>query len=191
MELGREFLKWFREVTTVIPMARQPEPVRATPSLKVCVMWATLSRISRSYEASYQRTPCYVSNPIRELHVKWATLLSNSMSSEPPYQASQCHVSHLIKQLHVMWASLSRKPMPCERAYHGKKTTKKSSSSKDTTLRCGPDQPRIQTEMLGHLLIHLLVRSHCSLACLLTRSAVLTCLLAHFTYSLACGTVND
>ena len=33
-------------------------------------------------------------------------------------------------------------------------------------MHCGPDQPRIQTEVLGLLLVRLLVRLHCSLICL-------------------------
>ena len=63
----------------------------------------------------------------------------------------------------------------------------------------GPEQPRIQNEVLGHslvrslaLLTHSLARSAHSFAwyaliASLTRSAALT----HFAHSLACGTVND
>ena len=34
-------------------------------------------------------------------------------------------------------------------------------------IHCGPEQPRIQTEVLGHLLVHSLDCSHCSLIRLL------------------------
>ena len=48
-------------------------------------------------------------------------------------------------------------------------------------MYCGRDQPRIQTEVPGHLLVCSLVCTHCSLV----RS------LAHFADSLARGTVID
>ena len=60
-------------------------------------------------------------------------------------------------------------------------------------IHCGPDQPRIQTEILGHSLVHSLVRLHCSLVCLLrttphyaslARSAALTRSLARSLCSL-------
>ena len=61
---------------------------------------------------------------------------------------------------------------------------------------CGPEQPKSQTEVLDHSLVHLLVHLHHSLVCLL-RSAcfarVLRCAhsFTHFALSLACGTVNN
>ena len=58
-------------------------------------------------------------------------------------------------------------------------------------LHCGPEQPKIQTEELGHSPVRSLFRSHRSLVCLLrpTRFAhVLRC--AHFSHFLAGGTVN-
>ena len=60
----------------------------------------------------------------------------------------------------------------------------------------GPEQQRIQTEVLGHSLVRLLIclhRSlvHSALLASLARSAVLTCSFTHFAHSLACGTVND
>ena len=48
-------------------------------------------------------------------------------------------------------------------------------------MHCGPEQPKIQTEVLGHSLVPLLVCSHCSLVRLL----------AYFAHSLARVTVND
>ena len=61
---------------------------------------------------------------------------------------------------------------------------------------CGAEQPRVQTEVLGQPLVHLLVRSHCSLICLLRTAwfallRSLIRLLTHFAHSRACGTVND
>ena len=49
-----------------------------------------------------------------------------------------------------------------------------------STTHCGPEQPKIQTEVLGHLLVYSIVRSNRSLV----RS------LAHFAHSLTRGTVN-
>ena len=46
---------------------------------------------------------------------------------------------------------------------------------------CGPELPKVKTEVLGHSLVRTLVCSH--------RSFV--CLLAHIAYSLARGTVNE
>ena len=48
-------------------------------------------------------------------------------------------------------------------------------------IHCGPEYPKIQTEVLGHSLVRSLVRSH--------RSFVRS--LAHFAHSLARGTVID
>ena len=53
-----------------------------------------------------------------------------------------------------------------------------------STLHYGPEQPRIQTEVLGHSLIHSLVCLHRSLIC---SQRSLICLLAHFAHSQACG----
>ena len=63
-------------------------------------------------------------------------------------------------------------------------------------LLCGPKQPKIQTEVLGHSLVCSLSRLHRSLVCLL-RTTCFACALhcahslAHFAHSLARGTVND
>ena len=51
----------------------------------------------------------------------------------------------------------------------------------ESPLHCGPDQPRIQTGVLDHSLVCLLIRLH--------RSLVPS--LAHFAHSLARGTEND
>ena len=69
-------------------------------------------------------------------------------------------------------------------------------SQMNTSMHSGPEQPRIQTEVLGRSLIRLLVRSHRSLPRLLrtTRFAnKLRCthLFAHFAHSLTRGTGND
>ena len=48
-------------------------------------------------------------------------------------------------------------------------------------VHCGPEQPKNPMLVLGHLLVRLLIRSHCSLVRSLT----------HFAHSLAHGTVND
>ena len=56
-------------------------------------------------------------------------------------------------------------------------------------VHCGPEKPRIQTEVLGHSL----VRLHRSLVCLLRTARFARALvrsLAHFAHSLARGTVN-
>ena len=42
-----------------------------------------------------------------------------------------------------------------------------------SSMHCGPEQPRGQTAILGHSLVHLLIRSHCSLTSL-----------THFAHSL-------
>ena len=57
------------------------------------------------------------------------------------------------------------------------------------TAHCGPDNPRIQTGVLDHSLVHSLA----PLTCLLTPHYSLRSRapLAHFTRSLACGKVND
>ena len=47
-------------------------------------------------------------------------------------------------------------------------------SCQASVLHCGPDQPRIETEVLGHSFVSSLIRS-----------------LVHFAHSLAHGTVND
>ena len=52
---------------------------------------------------------------------------------------------------------------------------------KQVIVHCGPEQPKIQTEVLGHSLVLSLVCLHRSLVCSL----------AHFAHSLARGTVND
>ena len=67
-------------------------------------------------------------------------------------------------------------------------------------VHCGLEQTRIETQVLGHLLVRLLVRSHCSLVRLLRTAhslrsraplCSLVCFLAHFAHSLVRGTVND
>ena len=51
---------------------------------------------------------------------------------------------------------------------------------------CRPEQPKIQTEVLGHSLVHSLVHSHRSLVRLL-RPAPFACALRCATHSLACS----
>ena len=60
-------------------------------------------------------------------------------------------------------------------------------------LHCGQEQTRIQTEVLSHLLVRSLIRSHSSLIRLLCTAPLhlLVRLLAHFAHSRAHGTVND
>ena len=66
-------------------------------------------------------------------------------------------------------------------------------------VHCGPEQLKIQTEVLGHSLVRSLVRSHRSLVelappCSLRSRAPLRSLvrsLAHFAHSLTRGTVNN
>ena len=64
-----------------------------------------------------------------------------------------------------------------------------------STVHCGPEQPRIQTALLGHSLVRSLVRSHRSLVRLLQTARFARALrcahsLAHFAHSLARGKVN-
>ena len=64
--------------------------------------------------------------------------------------------------------------------------------SREHKLHCGPEQPRIQTEVLGHSLVHSLIRSHRSFVHLLCTDCfarVLHC--AYLPHSLAHGTVNN
>ena len=69
---------------------------------------------------------------------------------------------------------------------------KVNKSERKETVHYGPEQLRIPTEVLGHLLVHLLIYSHRSLI-LLRRPVRFAC--AHIftrslTHSLACGKVN-
>ena len=55
------------------------------------------------------------------------------------------------------------------------------------TPHYGPEYPGIQTAVLGHSLVHLLICLHHSLIC----SALLPSVTCSITHSLACGKVND
>ena len=102
-----------------------------------------------------------------------------------PFISSSAHSYHLLQHLSLtlfLSASILFNPL-------------------FTLSLCGPEQPRIQTEVLGHLLVRSIVCSHCSV---LTRSLAphyslhlraplrsLICLLAHYAHSLAHGKVRD
>ena len=65
------------------------------------------------------------------------------------------------------WLWVSRERMTFRARAYEKEAGIWRGNSAAFGLHCGPDQPRIQNEVLGHSLIHLLVRLHRSLVRLL------------------------